>query len=84
MGNTNSEFIECINEHHIIRSKLDPLRYPTHKFQKLNQELEKLEDEHDFSFIDGNTEKAERISKLITDKKQQIWNLKVSLNKEFV
>lgn len=83
MGNTNSEFIECINEHHIIRSKLDP-NYPTHKFQKLNQEIEKLEESHDFSYIDGNIEKAKRISNLITDKKQEIWNLKVSLNKKFV
>lgn len=83
MGNTNSEFVECINEHHVIRSKLDP-DYPIHKFEKLDQEIEKLEENHDLSFIDGNTEKAERISKLITNKKQEIWNLKVLLNKEFV
>lgn len=69
MGNINSEYIECINEHHIIRSKLDK-SYPTSVFEKMNQELEKLEDEHDFSYIDGNTEKAKRISKLITNKKQ--------------
>jgi len=85
MGNTNSEYIECINENHIIRSKLDK-SYPTSEFEKLNQELEKLEDEHDFSyrtFCPENTEKAKRISNLITDKKQKIWNMKVSLNKEF-
>lgn len=76
MGNINHI---CINEHHNIESKYNP-DYPTHKFKKLEEEIEKLEETHDLLFIDGNTEKAERISNLITDKKQEIWNLKILLN----
>lgn len=82
MGNLGpSPCKDCINEHHSIRMNLDPT-YP----EKLNskyKKIQELQNSYETEYINGNLDKADRIKNIINEKKQEIWNLKVSLNQQY-